>query len=77
MSVIEEVRRARNVHPVEKKAQGALMTVYSKLMRGSKEDSARFFSVVFSNRTGGNEHKLKQGIYFLYIRKILLKFNRD
>lgn len=79
----EEVRRSRTVHPVEKKAQGALTSVYSKLKvgggydGGSKEDGARFFSVVFSNRTGSNEHKLKHRICCLYISKILLKFNGD
>lgn len=78
----EEVRRSRTVHPVEKKAQGALISVYSKLKMGgcdggSKKDGARFFSVVFSNRTGSIEHKLKHRICCLHISKILLKFNGD
>lgn len=37
-----------------RRLRGNLTTVYQYLMRGNKEDTARVFSVVFSDRTRGN-----------------------
>ena len=49
--------------------KGDLTNVYMCLMGGSKEDGATLFSVVPSDRTGGNGHTLKYRKFRSYIRK--------
>jgi len=63
------VERARTVKPGEMKAQGDLFNVYKYLQGGCKEDSARLFAVVPSDRTRGNGYKLKHKRFPLNIRK--------
>jgi len=43
------------------KAQRGLAHVYKYLMAGNEEEGERIFSVVRTDRTRGNEHKLKTG----------------
>ena len=65
----EHLIRAGNVQPGEEKAQGDLIGVYKYLQGGCKEDRARLFSVVPSDRTRGDGHTLKQRRFPLNIRK--------
>ena len=52
--------------------RGDLCNIYKYLMIGSKEDGARRFSVVSSDRTRGNGHKRKHRMFPLNIRKHFL-----
>jgi len=51
--------RAATVQPGEEKSQGDLIKVYKYLQGGCKEDGARLFSVMPSDRTRGSGHRLK------------------
>lgn len=64
-----KVERVAAVHLGEEKAQGNLVSRYKYLKGGCKEDRARFFSVVASERTRGNGHKLRHGMIHLNLRK--------
>ncbi|KAK4829864.1 hypothetical protein QYF61_007256 [Mycteria americana] len=61
--------RAGTVPPGEGKGQGDLINVYKYLEGGYREDEARLSSVVPSDRTRGNGHKLKHRRFTLNIRK--------
>jgi len=55
----------------KRKLRGNLINVYKYLKRGCRQDGARLFSVVPSDRTGGNGHKLTHRKFYLTLRKTL------
>jgi len=61
--------RAGTFQSGEVKAQGDLINACRYVMGECKEDGARLFTVVPSDRTRGNGHKPKQSRFHLNIRR--------
>jgi len=69
LSYKERLRELGLFSVKKRRLRGDLLNAYKYLKIRCKSDGARFFSVVPSNRTRGNGHKLKHRKFHLNMRK--------